>query len=143
MQSLPRDDRSPRSPRRRSLCCWSRSCTGSSRRLGRRSLLLTELTEHAHRPFQVAATVLAVQFGVRFGTGYAVGAGLAPVVLHLLVLAASSPPPPGWSASLLVVARGHRAGPVPGRRAGQPAGPPGQDPGGDAAPGDHRGDRDR
>ncbi|MDO3704096.1 mechanosensitive ion channel [Micromonospora sp. C28SCA-DRY-2] len=57
------------------------------RRLGRRSLLMTELTDHAHRPFQVAATVLAVQFAVRFSTGYAVGAEWRQVLLHLLVLA--------------------------------------------------------
>ena len=57
------------------------------RRLGRRSLLMTELTDHAHRPFQVAATILAVQFGVRFSTGYAVGTPWRQVVLHILVLA--------------------------------------------------------
>ncbi|MFI7488815.1 mechanosensitive ion channel family protein [Micromonospora echinaurantiaca] len=57
------------------------------RRLGRRSLLMTELTEHAHRPFQVVATVLAVQFAVRFSTGYAVGSDWRQVLLHLLVLA--------------------------------------------------------
>ncbi|SCG61580.1 Small-conductance mechanosensitive channel [Micromonospora echinaurantiaca] len=57
------------------------------RRLGRRSLLMTELTDHAHRPFQVVATVLAVQFAVRFSTGYAVGTDWRQVLLHLLVLA--------------------------------------------------------
>ncbi|PWU43314.1 mechanosensitive ion channel protein MscS [Micromonospora globispora] len=57
------------------------------RRLGRRSLLMTELTDHAHRPFQVAGTILAVQFGVRFSTGYAVGTAWRQVVLHVLVLA--------------------------------------------------------
>nr|QLK00307.1 mechanosensitive ion channel family protein [Micromonospora carbonacea] len=57
-----------------------------TRRLGRRSLLMTELTDHAHRPFQVAATVLAVQFAVRFSTGYAVGTPWRQVVLHMLVL---------------------------------------------------------
>lgn len=57
------------------------------RRLGRRSLLMTELTEHAHRPFQVAATVLAVQFAVRFSTGYAIGTDWRQALLHLLVLA--------------------------------------------------------
>ncbi|MEU1586761.1 mechanosensitive ion channel domain-containing protein [Micromonospora sp. NPDC005710] len=57
-----------------------------TRRFGRRSLLLTELTDHAHRPFQVAATVLAVQFAVRFSTGYAVGEGWRRLLLHLLVL---------------------------------------------------------
>ncbi|MET7669305.1 mechanosensitive ion channel family protein [Micromonospora luteifusca] len=58
-----------------------------TRRFGRRSQLLTELTDHAHRPFQVAGTVLAVQFGVRFSTGYAVGESWRQQVLHLLVLA--------------------------------------------------------
>ncbi|MGC1212965.1 MAG: mechanosensitive ion channel domain-containing protein, partial [Micromonospora sp.] len=57
------------------------------RRLGRRSLLMTELTDHAHRSFQVAATVLAVQFAVRFSTGYAVGTPFRKTVLHILVLA--------------------------------------------------------
>ncbi|MFG2046997.1 mechanosensitive ion channel family protein [Micromonospora sp. NPDC048935] len=58
-----------------------------TRRFGRRSQLLTELTDHAHRPFQVAATVLAVQFAVRFSTGYAVGETWRRQLLHLLVLA--------------------------------------------------------
>ncbi|MEU7803726.1 mechanosensitive ion channel family protein [Micromonospora arborensis] len=58
-----------------------------TRRFGRRSQLLTELTDHAHRPFQVAATVLAVQFAVRFSTGYAVGETWRRQSLHLLVLA--------------------------------------------------------
>ncbi|MCF0096716.1 mechanosensitive ion channel family protein [Micromonospora sp. MH99] len=57
-----------------------------TRRFGRRSLLMTELTDHAHRPFQVAATVLAVQFAVRFSTGYAVGESWRRLLLHLLVL---------------------------------------------------------
>ncbi len=57
------------------------------RRLGRRSLLLTDLAEHAHRPIQVAATVLAVQFAVRYTTGYAVGSPWRQAVLHGLVLA--------------------------------------------------------
>ncbi|WP_422739495.1 mechanosensitive ion channel family protein [Micromonospora sp. WMMD729] len=56
------------------------------RRFGCRSLLLTELTDHAHRPFQVAATVLAVQFAVRFTTTYAVGVPWRRFLLHLLVL---------------------------------------------------------
>ncbi|WP_446219731.1 mechanosensitive ion channel family protein [Micromonospora sp. IBHARD004] len=56
-----------------------------TRRLGRRSLLMTELTDHSHRPFQVSATVLAVQLGVRFSTGYAVGPW-RQIVLHVLVL---------------------------------------------------------
>ncbi|MEO3774052.1 mechanosensitive ion channel family protein [Micromonospora sp. B9E7] len=58
-----------------------------TRRFGRRSQLLTELTDHAHRPFQVAGTVLAVQFAVRFSTGYAVGQSWRRLLLHLLVLA--------------------------------------------------------
>lgn len=58
-----------------------------TRRFGRRSQLLTELTDHAHRPFQVAGTVLAVQFAVRFSTGYAVGESWRQQLLHLLVLA--------------------------------------------------------
>ncbi|MEH0825488.1 MULTISPECIES: mechanosensitive ion channel family protein [unclassified Micromonospora] len=72
------------------------------RRFGRRSLLMTELTEHAHRPFQVAGTVLAVQFAVRFTTGYAVGTPWRQVVLHTLVLAVVAAV--AWLvASLLVV----------------------------------------
>ncbi|GAB3983173.1 hypothetical protein GCM10027615_67660 [Plantactinospora veratri] len=57
------------------------------RRLGRRSVLLNELSEHSHRPFQVAATVLAIQFGVRFSTGYGAGTPWRRTLLHLLVLA--------------------------------------------------------
>ncbi|QGN49444.1 mechanosensitive ion channel [Micromonospora sp. WMMC415] len=73
------------------------------RRLGRRSLLMTELTQHAHRSFQVAATVLAVHFAVRFTTGYAVGSGWRQVLLHLLVLAVIATT--AWLvAALLVVA---------------------------------------
>ncbi|SCL47657.1 Small-conductance mechanosensitive channel [Micromonospora citrea] len=73
------------------------------RRLGRRSLLLTELTEHAHRSIQVAATVLAVQFAVRLSTGYAVGEQWRRVLLHALVLAVIASA--AWLvASLLVVA---------------------------------------
>ncbi|MEV1145505.1 mechanosensitive ion channel domain-containing protein [Micromonospora sp. NPDC049799] len=73
------------------------------RRLGRRSLLMTELTQHAHRSFQVAATVLAVHFAVRFSTGYAVGTQWRQVVLHLLVLAVIATA--AWLvAALLVVA---------------------------------------
>ncbi|SCL33347.1 Small-conductance mechanosensitive channel [Micromonospora nigra] len=72
------------------------------RRLGHRSLVMTELTEHAHRPFQVATTVLAVQFAVRFSTGYAVGTTARQVLLHLLVLAVIATS--AWFvASLLVV----------------------------------------
>ncbi|WP_320068012.1 mechanosensitive ion channel family protein [Micromonospora sp. RTGN7] len=58
----------------------------ATRRFGRRSLLMSELGDHTHRPFQVAATVLAVQFAVRFSTGYAVGDWWRQVVLHTLVL---------------------------------------------------------
>ncbi|MEV0734049.1 mechanosensitive ion channel domain-containing protein [Polymorphospora sp. NPDC050346] len=57
------------------------------RRLGRRSTLLTELSDHAHRPFLVAATTLAVALGVRFSTGYATGEPWRQTVLHLLTLA--------------------------------------------------------
>jgi small-conductance mechanosensitive channel len=55
--------------------------------LGRRSVLLTELSEHSHRPFQVAAAVVAVQVAVRFSTGfYAVGTAWRQTALHALVL---------------------------------------------------------
>ncbi|MET8835229.1 mechanosensitive ion channel domain-containing protein [Micromonospora sp. NPDC004540] len=73
------------------------------RRLGRRSVLMTELTEHSHRSFQVAATVLAVQLAVRFTTLYAVGRPWRQVLLHALVLALIAAT--AWLvASLLVVA---------------------------------------
>ncbi|MDG4758808.1 mechanosensitive ion channel family protein [Micromonospora sp. WMMD710] len=73
-----------------------------TRRFGRRSLLMTELTDHAHRPFQVAATVLAVQFAVRFSTGYAVGHSWRRLTLHLLILAVIATT--AWLvASLLIV----------------------------------------
>jgi small-conductance mechanosensitive channel len=55
-------------------------------RLGRRTQLLAELSEHSHRPFRVAATILAIQFAVRFSTGYAVGEPWRQVLLHVLVL---------------------------------------------------------
>ncbi|MFC4017827.1 mechanosensitive ion channel family protein [Micromonospora sp. GCM10011542] len=72
------------------------------RRFGRRSLLMTELTDHSHRPFQVAATVLAVQFAARFSTGYAVGTPWRKALLHLLVLCVIASA--AWLvASLLVV----------------------------------------
>ncbi|WNM39940.1 mechanosensitive ion channel [Micromonospora halotolerans] len=75
----------------------------ATRRLGRRSLLMTELTEHSHRSFQVAATVLAVQLAVRFTTLYAVGSPWRQLVLHVLVLALIAAT--AWLvASLLVVA---------------------------------------
>jgi small-conductance mechanosensitive channel len=57
------------------------------RSLGRRSLLLAELSDHSYRPFQVAATVLAVQFALRFSTGYAVGHSWRRILLHLMLLA--------------------------------------------------------
>ncbi|SCF27189.1 Mechanosensitive ion channel [Micromonospora viridifaciens] len=74
----------------------------TSRRLGRRSLLLAELTEHAHRPIQVAATVLAVQFAVRFTTLYAVGSPWRQAVLHVLVLAVITAS--AWLLAALLVA---------------------------------------
>lgn len=55
------------------------------RRLGKRSVLLRELTEHAHRPFQVAVVLVACQAAVRSSAGEFPGRA---VVLHLLVLAA-------------------------------------------------------
>ncbi|MEV4727323.1 mechanosensitive ion channel family protein [Micromonospora humida] len=73
------------------------------RRLGRRSHLMTELTAHVHRPLQVAGTVVAVQFAVRWTTGYAVGTGWRQAVLHILVLGVVAAV--AWLvASLLVVA---------------------------------------
>ncbi|MFC4147176.1 mechanosensitive ion channel family protein [Micromonospora mangrovi] len=73
-----------------------------TRRLGRRSLLMTELTEHSHRPFQLAGTVLAVQLVVRFTTLYAVGSPWRQAVLHALVIALIAAA--AWLvASLLVV----------------------------------------
>ncbi|MFC8619590.1 mechanosensitive ion channel family protein [Micromonospora purpureochromogenes] len=72
------------------------------RRFGRGSLLMTELTEHAHRPFQMAGTVLAVQFAVRFTTGYAVGTPWRQVVLHALVLAVVAAV--AWLVAALLVA---------------------------------------
>jgi len=54
------------------------------RRLGRHSILLRELSDHAHRPFQVAMTVFAVQAGVRTTGGDFAG---RTAVVHLLVLA--------------------------------------------------------
>ncbi|WFE34915.1 mechanosensitive ion channel family protein [Micromonospora sp. WMMD975] len=74
-----------------------------TRRLGRRSLLMTELTEHSHRAFQVAATVVGVQLAIRFTTLYAVGSPWRRFVLHTLVLAMIAAL--AWLvASLLVVA---------------------------------------
>ncbi|MFC7545297.1 mechanosensitive ion channel family protein [Plantactinospora sp. GCM10030261] len=58
-----------------------------TRRLGHRSLLLRELADHAHRPFQVVATVFAVQLAVRIATAqYATGTGWRQNLLHVLVL---------------------------------------------------------
>ncbi|MER5701574.1 mechanosensitive ion channel domain-containing protein [Micromonospora sp. NPDC002296] len=74
----------------------------ATRRFGRRSLLMTELTDHTHRSLQVAATVLAVQFAVRFSTGYAVGAQWRQVVLHMLVLAVIAAA--AWLVASLLVA---------------------------------------
>ncbi|WP_018214912.1 mechanosensitive ion channel family protein [Salinispora vitiensis] len=56
------------------------------RRLGQRSLLLTGLAQHAHRAFQVAATILAVQFAVRFTTRNLEETGWLEALLHILVL---------------------------------------------------------
>lgn len=53
---------------------------------GRKWVLLRELAEHSHRPFQAAAVVLAIQFAVRFTTGYAAGTPWRRALLHLLVL---------------------------------------------------------
>ncbi|HEX5595997.1 MAG TPA: mechanosensitive ion channel domain-containing protein [Micromonosporaceae bacterium] len=57
------------------------------RRLARRSVLLAALSDHAYRPFQVAAVLSAVQFAVRFTTGYAVRTPWRNALLHFLVLA--------------------------------------------------------
>lgn len=54
--------------------------------LGRRSLLLIELSEHGHRPFQFAGTVFAVQIAIRANTGYATHAEWRQALLHVLVL---------------------------------------------------------
>lgn len=53
------------------------------RRVGRRSLLIQELTDHAHRPLQAALTALALETGVRTTGGDFTGRDL---VIHLLVL---------------------------------------------------------
>jgi small-conductance mechanosensitive channel len=72
------------------------------RRLGGRSAVLRELAEHAHRPSQVAGTVIAVQFAVRFSTGWAIGTVWRQALLHLLVLAVIATA--GWlTAALLLV----------------------------------------
>ncbi|GAA4685867.1 mechanosensitive ion channel family protein [Phytohabitans rumicis] len=54
------------------------------RRLGRHSILLRELSDHAHRPFQVAASLLAAEVAVRSAVGDFAG---RTAVVHLLVLA--------------------------------------------------------
>ncbi|MGW0435540.1 mechanosensitive ion channel family protein [Micromonospora sp. NPDC003197] len=54
--------------------------------LGRRSLLMRELSDHSYRPFRVAVTALAVQFAVRATTGYAARESWRQVLLHILVL---------------------------------------------------------
>jgi small-conductance mechanosensitive channel len=55
-------------------------------RYGRSWLLLKELAEHAHRPFQVTAAVLAVQLAVRHTTGYVGGSAWRAALVQLLVL---------------------------------------------------------
>ncbi|MGC9668142.1 mechanosensitive ion channel family protein [Planosporangium sp. 12N6] len=56
------------------------------RRLGRRSLLLTALTEHSHRPLQLTATLLAVQIAVQPTTAYAADRPWRRILLHVLGL---------------------------------------------------------
>ncbi|MFY1632630.1 mechanosensitive ion channel family protein [Solwaraspora sp. WMMB335] len=58
-----------------------------TRRLGRRWVLLAEMSAHAHRPLLAAATVTAVQLAIRFSTTFAVGEPWRRTTLHLLVLA--------------------------------------------------------
>ena len=55
-------------------------------RLGRRSVLLSELAEHAHRPFQGALTAFAVQLAIRQATDDSAGAAWRRIVLHGLTL---------------------------------------------------------
>ncbi|MEV4756704.1 mechanosensitive ion channel domain-containing protein [Micromonospora sp. NPDC049559] len=69
---------------------------------GRRSLLLAELSDHSYRPFQVAATVVAVHFAVRFSTNYAVGTSWRRALLHVLLLAVIATTA-RFAASLLLV----------------------------------------
>jgi small-conductance mechanosensitive channel len=72
------------------------------RRLGRRSLLLTALTEHSHRPLQVTATVLAVRLAVQVATGHGADPQWRRVMLHVLALALIAAT--SWlAASLLLV----------------------------------------
>jgi small-conductance mechanosensitive channel len=56
-------------------------------RLARRSIVLAELARHAHRPFQVAATALAVQIAARVTTHQYAGQGWRRLLLHTLVIA--------------------------------------------------------
>jgi small-conductance mechanosensitive channel len=56
------------------------------RRLGRRSVLLADLSQHSHRPFQAAAVAVAVRIAVQLTTGYAVGAPWRRALLHFLAL---------------------------------------------------------
>jgi small-conductance mechanosensitive channel len=56
------------------------------RRLGARSRLLSDLSQHAHRPLQVIITVLAVQFAVRLSSGYPAADYWRPGLLHVLLL---------------------------------------------------------
>ncbi|MFB9236781.1 mechanosensitive ion channel family protein [Plantactinospora siamensis] len=73
------------------------------RRLGRRLQLMAELADHAHRPFQVAATVFAVQVAVRIGTGqFAIGTNWRQTVLHFLVLLVIATT--GWLVGALLLA---------------------------------------
>ncbi|HEV7896933.1 MAG TPA: mechanosensitive ion channel domain-containing protein [Planosporangium sp.] len=57
------------------------------RRIGKRSFLLTALTEHSHRPLQVAVTVLAVQFAIQPVTAHAAHRPWRQALLHVLALA--------------------------------------------------------
>ncbi|GII25336.1 mechanosensitive ion channel family protein [Planosporangium mesophilum] len=72
------------------------------RRLGRRSVLLTALTEHSHRPLQMVVTVLAVQVAIQPATAHAAGRPWRQNLLHLLALVLIAAT--GWLvASLLLV----------------------------------------
>lgn len=55
-------------------------------RLGRRSIVLCELADHTHRPFQVVATVLAVEIAVRVSTARYAGEPWRRPLLHGLIL---------------------------------------------------------
>lgn len=71
------------------------------RRFGRGATLPAELSQHAHRPFQVAVTIVAVQFAVRGSTGYAVGTPWRQALLHGLVLAVIAAT--GWLVTALLL----------------------------------------